>query len=545
MKLITVLFLIGFESFCFEDNNLVISKKTRTYFRNNVKTISNEFEKLLEDNGKSMCAKKALNEVVPLCQKNGLHSISSLLRKKTALKLSICEFESTGINYPKTCMEIHKNEECDRCILELEKSPQSWTTFSGYYRELNKICYEQMIPYEKDQIIQLYYNITLIYKTFIDDLRKTNDFSEKIQETVSDKFNDFFIVIDKILDEKIFKFKKSESMFGKAINDYNKNVESVLKDTLVIIKDLCNDFDMNRQEIYTHLGYFSSEIKNLADSFSDVEFLNKFKNFKTILLDHYNSMHESSDIVSEKLMKLTNDLQLFSLVSENQTKRIAMSLSATETLSVSLNKNLLLNNDLVTNQVHLFKLQLENFSTFFESEFDTLIKKNNLFMESYLNRSFNKIEMRIEKYKKLFDLIDSSFNLIHSRLKNVIIPLNDGISWIYSFIFSNPFRVLFMPINLLMTKFSKNVDYLIKVVIKFFLCLMFSIVTFKYFSNVNKTKTKTKTKINFKFFQKKLLNIKLFSLIITNIIAFISILTGFFLAFLLVKTSDDLKKIWI
>ena len=44
------------------------------------------------------------------------------------------------------------------------------TTFSGYYREIRNICHQVSLPFAKDQILQVYENITEFYRTLMEEM---------------------------------------------------------------------------------------------------------------------------------------------------------------------------------------------------------------------------------------------------------------------------------------------------------------------------------------------------------------------------------------
>lgn len=90
------------------------------------------------------------------------------MRVKTAIHLSICEFESSGSrNFPIECLNDYMDiNSYENCIHALESSPQWWTTYSGNYQNLPQLCFENALPFEKEQILELFLNITDLYSDF-------------------------------------------------------------------------------------------------------------------------------------------------------------------------------------------------------------------------------------------------------------------------------------------------------------------------------------------------------------------------------------------
>ena len=129
----------------------------------------------LADNWRNDCAKKALEPIINQCAE-GIETITPIQQKLIAIQLSICEFENAEISYPSEC----KSQKLDTCILLLEKSPQYWTTFSGYYREIRNICHQVSLPFAKDQILQVYENITEFYRTLMEEMTNSNKYTPRI-----------------------------------------------------------------------------------------------------------------------------------------------------------------------------------------------------------------------------------------------------------------------------------------------------------------------------------------------------------------------------
>ncbi|EGW30309.1 uncharacterized protein SPAPADRAFT_143688, partial [Spathaspora passalidarum NRRL Y-27907] len=107
---------------------------------------------------RSDCAQQALKELIPQCINQGIESITNAQQKSIALQLSICQFEDSGVIYPSQCRG--DNLDIEQCILSLERRARYWTTYSGYYQDIKNICHQISLPFEKDQILSIYENIT-------------------------------------------------------------------------------------------------------------------------------------------------------------------------------------------------------------------------------------------------------------------------------------------------------------------------------------------------------------------------------------------------
>ena len=210
-----------------------------------------DFKFELSENWRNDCAKKALDPVINQCVE-GIETISPIQQKLIAIQLSICEFENAEISYPSEC----RSQNLDTCILLLEKSPQYWTTFSGYYREIRNICHQISLPFAKDQILQVYENITKFYRTLMDEMTNSNKYTENMQNELKAKFNKLINVIDLILADR----EKDREDLKSSFNMFKNNFEKSLNNALVVMKHSYEGANSNIKELESHLNYFINDI---------------------------------------------------------------------------------------------------------------------------------------------------------------------------------------------------------------------------------------------------------------------------------------------
>lgn len=210
-----------------------------------------DFKFELSDNWRNDCAKKALEPIINQCAE-GIETITPIQQKLTAIQLSICEFENAEISYPSEC----RSQNLDTCILLLEKSPQYWTTFSGYYREIRNICHQISLPFAKDQILQVYENITEFYRTLMDEMTNSNKYTENMQNELKAKFDKLINVIDLILADR----EKNREDLKSSFNIFKNNFEKSLNNALVVMKHSYEDANSNINEMESHLNYFINDM---------------------------------------------------------------------------------------------------------------------------------------------------------------------------------------------------------------------------------------------------------------------------------------------
>lgn len=120
----------------------------------------------------SSCARTALQSLLNDCQR----ILQPSERSYYAAALSKCEFESAAVQYPDICRFLDDTTSVVLCANELETRAQWWTTYSGNYRLVGHICYENAKEYEKEQIIELYINASVAQGVLVNSLQDLAEF---------------------------------------------------------------------------------------------------------------------------------------------------------------------------------------------------------------------------------------------------------------------------------------------------------------------------------------------------------------------------------
>lgn len=127
----------------------------------NLELIDSQFQQLQAIH-KTPCVQTAISSFILECKEKGADFVHSEVRILLAVKLSICEFEETGVEYPELCRN-PPDDSYTMCIQAFRENSQLWTTYSGNYRKLRSICFEESFPFMKNHVIDLFHNITRIY----------------------------------------------------------------------------------------------------------------------------------------------------------------------------------------------------------------------------------------------------------------------------------------------------------------------------------------------------------------------------------------------
>lgn len=267
----------------------------------------------------SSCVKNALGEFLEICMRKGFEFVDADLRVITAVRLSVCEFESSGLtNYPSECHEKRLGGiDTISCVNALESSPQWWTTYSGNYQNLPHICMENSLPFEKEQILELFLNITDMYsefqrnienywKSFSSDLEiNGKENIDMIQNLFNSLVNDL-IQNHKMKDEELItEFDKMKAEFDIRFFNFTEsfdNLNDEVNEDLSLIKShLIETFRQVDSEYMAQL----QKNKNSTD-----KAFNELESMSTYILDHQKTSMELIDSFFSDLIDLTRDKNL-------------------------------------------------------------------------------------------------------------------------------------------------------------------------------------------------------------------------------------------
>lgn len=196
-------------------------------------SLQDPFLGLVESNLDSLCVQAAIKEIADKCTISGVELVDPALRKRLAVKLSLCELENTYTDIPEACKGMVTDKDFDTCVLEFQKKQQLWTTFSGNYRETFQICYYESLPFAKDQILGLYHNITRVYHRIYANLRKAEKVSNEARNSMETKLAEMMDNMNDMLNRQ---YEQQEEMRTE-YESYKSEVGHALEDSLDKVKD--------------------------------------------------------------------------------------------------------------------------------------------------------------------------------------------------------------------------------------------------------------------------------------------------------------------
>lgn len=359
-----------------------------------------DFKFELSDNWRNDCAKKALEPIINQCAE-GIETISPIQQKLIAIQLSICEFENAEISYPSEC----KSQNLDSCILLLEKSPQYWTTFSGYYREIRNICHQISLPFAKDQILQVYENITEFYRTLMDEMTSSNKYTENMQNELKAKFDKLINVIDLILADR----EKNREDLKSSFNIFRTNFEKSLNNALLVMKHSYDDANSNINELERHLNYFINDMLHVYILINEktAEVLSQqdeiIGNYDGILEQIQKIKYKLDSVREETLEAHISNNQLVHDVQANLERSLFAVSNLNSHLQLSIN-NFIEQNEDIRNQNSMV------FEEIFELFLDHLNESGQIAMDSFkakLSLSLNRLQEKMNQTEESIDNLNT------------------------------------------------------------------------------------------------------------------------------------------
>lgn len=402
------------------------------FLLNNLQFTESEFESLLYKTSDSKCVQNAVRDLVHECVVSGADQVEPLRRKTLALKLSVCEFENTQVNYPEACQNVVEENEVNACIQSLQSSPQHWTTYSGNYRETFSICFSESLPFAKDQIIKVFYNVTKIYEKLQVELAKSFHQSNEMREAVQKKFDKFMELLRSVvLQQEDYRERNREKY-----EHYTSEFEQTMQDSLVAFQSHVEA----SQNQYLHNTLLLDELAEKLNGFNQgVEVGSRtLHSFQKRLSLNLNQAELDTLSLISKIVSSLEKSELVGVQNLITANSLNLALRGSEEVSTQIETSLNTANDLARQH-----------NSVLESEFRNLALELVLINDDCLDQ----LEDRFEK--KLFNLDGSLLEITHSL--NKTFQLLETLDWkirnmtLYTFSFPHLFLSLslFSPLKLL------------------------------------------------------------------------------------------------
>lgn len=265
------------------------------------------------------CSKRAVASFIPLCiQDGGAASIEEKIKAETSIKLSICEFENSGLQdwIPQGCFFSDQPTDTIECMAGLKIGGGLWwTTYSGYYQNLNDLCYHYSLPFQQEQLLDTYVNLTdmveQVTSFWSGEIVKMGDQSEIVInehiENISSFFNEWF-------DDFLIQDQQFKEVFSNHNKEFLSNISNEQDISLNEFRHFNEEINYSIKNVGFLINEIVTQIKH-TDISKDISMMEGIKNEAIDLAMNQNQIFEDSfslvqyrvnNIFSEILLNLTN-----------------------------------------------------------------------------------------------------------------------------------------------------------------------------------------------------------------------------------------------
>lgn len=373
------------------------------------------------------CIEHAMKTIFRECIANGIHAVEPAERRALAIRMSVCEFEIAGLDYPAECCTSNMNYEA--CMWKLGLVPQYWTTFSGNYRDIGLYCEGVSRSNEKEQLRILYSNISASFEDFGAHLYETLLESKKIQHEAEESY------------------LKSSEAYRKAEEAQHQFFEAIFKELEHLENEVARQQDVILQAFSQQEEYifdYSHHVKEEVESIS-------------VNLDRILSALADEGIIERILETKVQAGQLLSLFTEEIEDLISPLIGHLEKTGVLQEQNSKMvqtissNLNSASNEVRLFNNEIKMFGshvlntrTMVEQEVATLFDNIITEMEVRLSRSLENIDSRVDMHFESFlETLDTHFNqtwisILKHKQTSLFFSISSGIKIFFQMLQMSP-----------------------------------------------------------------------------------------------------------
>lgn len=368
---------------------------------------------------KSSCSKQALRNLLEVCVKYGPDQVDPKLTRLVATKLAICEFENSNILYPLSCNQLESS--LDLCILELEKSPQFWTTFSGYYQEIPRICHEASIPFQKDHIVDLYSNVTKIYEQLLQDYRQSQEWNHHIQDQFAQKFEDIFSYLN-------CNFKQYQQSSDEYFHQWYQNIKFENSNALKSMETAFNNLQAHIDDIDTQIFNFQLNFHKFQSIIDNWNLDTTIENMKSQYLDDLIKVGDTSSHLVNQILQQMEGLDIVTIKNSENIDKLSAKLHENNQYANDISVVLKDNQDLLQNQSFLVSRLaddfIKTFSSIYQSNMDQFLTETFSKMGIMLNRTIKDFETKLNTTALQLDSINQNMNMLKMTTNHVTSFIN-------------------------------------------------------------------------------------------------------------------------
>ncbi|KAG5438512.1 hypothetical protein PCANB_002616 [Pneumocystis canis] len=359
---------------------------------------------------KPSCFRSTISSLLSTCEKSDsdLHEDEKLV---FAVKLTLCELDTAHIEIPEIC----RQESSRQCVKELEKRPQWWTSYSGYFRDITRICFYARTEVEKDQLLAIHRNLTYAQMGLLRNLKlEMDDIDLRLYEKYKmeqswQKFQENMQHSMLLMQNEIKKMEKVvNTLLSTFLMSINASLEEVDRKISAVTVNLDNVI-MKVEETGSRANKKMQDLNSLAHELwntTEETVIETFESIKKIK----NGLHGVEKIIENSIVNRLNKIRLSLDFSFGSIEGLLQKISYTSTVTDSLSKTL----------------------------------KNLTFSHNNLFSSLSSIEaLQLKIGNGSLSTIKSISNLVNKRMDNLLDQIQElknttknAENYIYSWIFS-------------------------------------------------------------------------------------------------------------
>lgn len=217
----------------------------------------------------SACYSLAISLIYPNC--DSVVTLPSSIRKLATVRLTVCELEESGVQLPPLCINIDIRGLLD-CIQSLEKSPQWWATYTGYFKQIGQTCYQYLAHLEQQTLLQQYREVEVDLTKMVAKMRgELNDAAIMVESAVANAHEQYLQVIElmevsqmvtsqwlQVTLPKLVGDSVGENVHD-AVCDIRRHVEITVANTIVLV--MAEEMEGMMDVLHQTLDGYSEKLK--------------------------------------------------------------------------------------------------------------------------------------------------------------------------------------------------------------------------------------------------------------------------------------------
>lgn len=277
-----------------------------------IKDLSDQFLAIQFPNLSRSCVRRALSNFIPLClNKNGIEAVTDSKRVQTAIGLSICEFEASGLDQliPYECLNFESGQFDDddddgtesvmQCFISrLELRGEWWSTYTGYYQRLDDLCLSYALPFQKDEMIDVFVNVTKFMAT--------------VNEFWGTKIDEVTMRVDKEMEDHL---RRVEEITLKIWQDLENGDEAIRRQVVKFGEELNEMLNVSGSQLDSLLTHRVDDVTQKFDSIlANLETLqnNGIESLEVSLRENAISLvGAQNDVLENELNRIAHTLAIF------------------------------------------------------------------------------------------------------------------------------------------------------------------------------------------------------------------------------------------